>query len=33
MEGRQMQPVMSIQGLGKTYASGLQALKPTTLEI
>jgi ABC-2 type transport system ATP-binding protein len=28
-----MQPVMSIQGLGKTYASGLQALKPTTLEI
>ena len=28
-----MQPVMSIQGLGKTYASGLQALKPTTLDI
>ncbi|KQS53670.1 multidrug ABC transporter ATP-binding protein [Brevundimonas sp. Leaf363] len=28
-----MQPVISIQGLGKTYASGLQALKPTTLDI
>jgi len=28
-----MQPVISIQGLGKTYKSGLQALKPTTLDI
>jgi len=28
-----MQPILSIQKLAKTYASGLQALKPTDLEI
>jgi len=28
-----MSPVISIQGLAKTYASGVQALKPVTLEI
>ena len=29
----QMQPILSISGLTKTYASGLQALKPVDLEI
>ena len=28
-----MQPVISIQGLTKTYKSGLQALKPIDLTI
>ena len=28
-----MQPIISIAGLGKTYASGFQALKNVSLEI
>ncbi len=32
-ESEPMEPVISIKGLSKTYASGLEALKPTDLEI
>src|SRR3546814_19992702 len=31
--GPRMQPIISIKALGKTYASGFQALKPLDLDI